>query len=133
MENKTNLPSFNFLANQRAFVIKIGQYISHEVIHYRNDNDKKVLKTEEEINELDRIGLAYDFYENYVYEHYLEGGIPKSDFIDLIAYYLDMRIIQSYLKWKHGGNSPSSIDPNEYNHNLIRHFQNEKDVYNKRT
>ncbi len=76
--------------------------------------------------------MAYDFYENFVYGHYLEGGIPKEDFTDMIALYLDIRIPQTYLKWKYGGGSPSSIDPNDYEHSLIHHFESLNDVYKEK-
>ncbi len=48
------IPTFNFLERKRNFVIQLGQYISHEVIRYRDKNNQKRLKSEEEVNELDR-------------------------------------------------------------------------------
>ncbi|MCQ6520777.1 hypothetical protein NPX90_04430 [Bacillus paranthracis] len=82
----------------------MGQFITYNII-YETLNDvsgcflKRRLRTSEEINELDRTQLAYEFYEN-VYPHYLEGGIPRADMVKHIASYIDKRIRQTYVKWK---------------------------------
>lgn len=94
---------FEYLINKRKFVTALGQFITYNVIHETLSDTSgrylgRRLRTVEEINKLDRIQFAYEFYEN-VYSHYLEGGIPKVDMIEHIARYIDKRIPQTYVKW----------------------------------
>ncbi|WJE22408.1 hypothetical protein QRY07_11995 [Bacillus cereus] len=94
---------FKYLINKQKFVISLGQFITYNVIHETLSDTScrhvgRRLRTVEEINELDRIRLAYEFYES-VYPHYLEGGISRVDMIEHIARYIDKRIPQTYVKW----------------------------------
>ncbi|MBH0358986.1 hypothetical protein [Bacillus toyonensis] len=93
---------FEYLINKQKFVISLGQFITYNVIHETlSDTSSRYLgrrlRTVEEIPELDRIQLAYEFYES-AYSHYLEGGIPKADMIENITNYIDKRIPQTYVK-----------------------------------
>ncbi|TKA07942.1 hypothetical protein FA950_06520 [Bacillus thuringiensis] len=91
---------FEYLINKQKFVISLGQFITYNVIH-KTLNDAsgrflgRTLRTAEEINELDCIQLAYEFYES-VYPYYLEGGISRVDMIEHIVRYIDKRIPQTH-------------------------------------
>ncbi|MED1088325.1 hypothetical protein [Bacillus mycoides] len=120
---------FEYLINKQKFVISLGQFITYNVIHETlNDASGRYLgrrlRTTEEINELDRIQLAYEFSES-VYPHYLEGGIPKVDMVEHIARYIDKRIPQTYVKWNVNytdGVAPSRLKVNIANTRLVYHY-----------
>lgn len=89
---------FGYLTNKRKFIIKLGQYVSHEIVIYFNSNSGKVHRTIEELNNLDRYELAYDFYNN-LHSEYLEGAPPRQDICEDIAREIDRKIPAAYYKW----------------------------------
>ena len=95
---------FSYLTNSKQFVQKLGNYISHEVVPYF-DGRQRVLRTPEELNNMDRLELATTFYNN-IHRNYLEGGVDGEFMRDQIALYIDMRIPQAYKKYS----SPEHID-----------------------
>ncbi|PFM59512.1 hypothetical protein COJ48_24800 [Bacillus cereus] len=120
---------FEYLINKQKFVISLGQFITYNVIHETlNDASGRflgrTLRTAEEINELDRIQIAYEFYES-VYPHYLEGGIQRADMVEHIARYIDKRIPQTYVKWNVNytdGVAPSRLKVNIADTGLVYHY-----------
>jgi len=107
--------AFDYIFNKRSFTQKLGNYISHNVVTYFNEG-KKTLRSIEELNNLDRLDLAYDFYDNL--NLVLEGN-PGRDFIVYeIAEYIDYMIPKSYAKWylKDHDRGPGNmkVNPNDY-------------------
>ena len=118
---------FDILFHKKRFLLKLGNYISHQVISHFNGKEL-IFKTEKELNDLNREELASDFYWNFCPSVLFEGMMDRDFLIDEIALYIDKRIPQSYLKYKYElhDTSPSKVNPNDYEHNLIYHYQQNK-------
>lgn len=96
---------FDYLENPRTFAMALGNYVSHKVIKTYEPSVGHRLRTVEEINSLDRIELAKDFfyerfekYANDSEEHKRILAL-KPTMINDIAVYIDSRIPKSYYKW----------------------------------
>lgn len=113
---------FGYLANPRRFLQKLGNYISHEVVTYDKGREK-ILRTVEELNNLDREDLAAKFYYK-IHPSYLEGGYG-SDMIDEIAKHIDYMIPKAYAKHylKDHDRGPSRIEVNAEEYGLIYHYK----------
>ena len=109
---------FEYLRNHRQFVVRLGNYISHNIVTYKDTERKKVCRTAEELNSLDRYKLASDFY--YMESTNIEGGYG-SDMIDEIALYIDQRIPQTYEKWllKMHDKGPANMNTDASKYGLI--------------
>lgn len=103
---------FSYLVNRKNFVQKLGNYISHEVVTYF-DGEKRILRTPEELNKMDRLELATIFY-NKTHRNYFEGSIDGVDTREHIAEYIDKRIPQTYKKYfKHIEGAPARVEVTE--------------------
>lgn len=100
---------------------KLGDYVSQDVVWSCPYFSTRILKSVEEINELDRMELSWHWWNSFVKENpYHEervwnvisdyyGGLTEF-FIDDVAVYIDMRLPQAYLKHKeHIDAGPSQI------------------------
>lgn len=101
---------FEYLCNERSFKQKLGNYISHKIISYYDKEKGRIFRTPEELNKMDRMKLAIEFYESD--DCYIEGGIDSSYMKDDIAEYIDYMIPKAYAKWylKEHDKSPSQMN-----------------------
>ncbi|BFH18402.1 hypothetical protein M5X00_05405 [Paenibacillus alvei] len=110
---------FEYARDKRKVLIALGQFVSRDII--RNYKD------EETLNKLNREKLAYDFY-NGQHPNWLAqiAQVPDREiFIDDVARWIDKQIPKSFLKWKYELHDlkPSQIDPDQFDHGLIYHYQ----------
>ena len=96
---------FYYVAKPLQFSMKLGNFISHQVVRYTSKGEA-CIKTPQQLNNLDRIVLANKFLNglsNYC-SKYGEiknpNEITSDEFILDIARYIDKRLPQSYYKWK---------------------------------
>lgn len=89
---------FGYLCNEVYFKQKLGSYISDKIINcVDKESGKTRLRRPEELNRLDRLELAKEFYNSDYCV--IEGGTDGEMMRDEIASYIDMMIPQFYAKW----------------------------------
>lgn len=97
---------FTFLNDSKSeftLKIKIGDFIAHKIIWRNEEQSSGILKSVIELNALDRMELAKQFYNELSYKYYSDRyhiDEMKMNLI-LIAQYIDTRIPVAYWKYKY--------------------------------
>ncbi|WP_341285073.1 hypothetical protein [Priestia megaterium] len=123
---------FDYLTKKLKFTIKLGKFISHNIVFIKDSNHVKTARTVEELNSLDRLELAKKALAKMP-EDYLTGTYNETDFLNEIALYIDKRIPQSYEKWatRDHSKSPTKIKVSDSKYGLIYHFKENKPIQKK--
>ncbi|NOJ74022.1 hypothetical protein [Paenibacillus alvei] len=115
---------FEYAKDKRKLVIALGQFVSHSVI--------RVFEDEETLNKLNREELALEFYNRQPSYWLVEVAqvSNKEVFINDVARWIDKQIPKSFLKWKYKLHDlkPSQIDPDQFDHGLIYHYPENKEM-----
>ncbi|WP_297133087.1 hypothetical protein [Terrisporobacter sp.] len=115
---------FTYIFNKKRFVQKLGNYISHTIVNTFDESEgRKILRSAEELNKLDRLDLAYKFYDSLNMN--LEGNPGREFMVDDIAIYIDYMIPKSYVKWylKEHNKGPKNMKVDLEKYGLIYHYE----------
>lgn len=103
----------------------LGNYVSHNIVNYYDrETNTHYIRSVEELNSLDRIELAKQFYN----DRFLQWGRSvenEEEFIKDVAIYFDGRIPKSYYKWinKKHDSAPGNYIVNAEELGLIYQFK----------
>ncbi|MCF8021053.1 MAG: hypothetical protein K9L62_16880 [Vallitaleaceae bacterium] len=111
----------------KGFLIKLGKFVSHEVVSYFDG--QRHYRTINELNQYDRLKLANQFYSR-LHESYKDTGWNEKKLLMDIAISIDDKIPKAYMKhfYKLHDHGPSNLIIDGESYGFVYQYEENKSI-----